>query len=233
MKAEAIIKTLRREADSERAETFRGFFKTGKGQYGEGDVFWGISVPQVRAVAKRFRDVPLDEIPRLLKHPVHEIRLCGVLLMVEKYFENPAAVFRLYLKHTKFINNWDLVDLSADKIVGRHLDGKDKRLLFRLAESKNLWERRIAIVATFHGIKNGRPQETFEIAEKLLDDEHDLIHKATGWMLREAGKRCSQRSEEKFLKRHAPRMPRTMLRYAVERFLPEKRLYYMTLKEGT
>lgn len=232
MNAEQIITTLRHQADPQRAKIFQGFFKTGKGQYGEGDVFWGISVPQIRVVAKRFRDVPLDEILRLLKHPVHEIRLCGVLLMVEKYPEHPAAVFRLYLKHTKFINNWDLVDLSADKIVGRHIGGKNLRLLLWLAESKNIWERRIAMVATFHGIKNGRPQEAFAVAEQLLGDEHDLIHKASGWMLREAGKRCSSEELEKFLRQHASRMPRTMLRYALEHFAPERRRYYMNLKRS-
>lgn len=225
-----VIQSLGKLADPAKARILQGFFKTGKGQYGEGDVFWGITVPRIRSIVRQHRDIPLKDIPSLLKHHVHEVRLAGVLLMVEKYQDDPEKVFNLYLKHAKFVNNWDLVDLSADKIVGRHLENHNKQLLHKLARSRNLWERRVSIVSTFYEIKKGRPETTFKIAEMLLKDEHDLIHKATGWMLREAAKRCSQDDAEEFLRKHAAHMPRTMLRYAIERFPPKKRAYYMKFK---
>ena len=226
-----VKKALRKLASKNRAKISRRFFKRGKGEYGEGDVFIGITVPDTRLVARRFYDLPLIEVQKLLQSAIHEERLCALLMLVEMCqkasIEAREKIYTLYLKNSQYVNNWDLVDLSADKIVGAHLNDKPKNILYRLARSKNVWQRRIAIVATFYFIKNNTFSETLKISKMLLDDPHDLIHKASGWMLREVGKR-SLVSEEKFLKKYYTIMPRTMLRYAIERFPERKRKYYLS-----
>ncbi len=225
---------LHLHAIPEKAEFLQRFFKTGKGQYAEGDQFLGITVPVQRKIASQFSDLSLSDITRLLKSGWHEERLTALLIMVNQYRKGNDEVreklFDLYLNHTKYINNWDLVDSSAEYIVGARLENRDKSLLFNLANSDWLWDRRIATLATFFYIKKGDPTLTFQIAEILLRDTHDLIHKAVGWMLREAGKRCSEEELENFLQQHYKQMPRTMLRYAIERLEPEKRLEWLQKK---
>ncbi|MBN1169578.1 DNA alkylation repair protein [Candidatus Micrarchaeota archaeon] len=221
-----IRQELGKLANPEKAKILQGFFKTEKGQYGEGDIFIGVSVPETRAVAKKYRTLKLDEVKKLLDSRIHEERLAALLILVEKYGKNKKKVYEFYLKNSKKINNWDLVDLSAPKIVGNYLLDKDRKPLYRLAKSKNLWERRIAIVATYAFIKNNQFEDTLRISESLLEDRHDLIHKAAGWMLREIGKR-NQEAEEEFLKKHCRHMPRTMLRYAIEKFDGKKKMHYM------
>ena len=221
---------LKNQANPEQAKTLSRFFKTDKGEYGEGDEFLGIKVPVSRKIAKQFKELSLSEIQELLDSKVHEERLIGLFILVEQYrkadAEKMQAIYEFYLKNAKRVNNWDLVDLSAEKIMGAYLMDKDKRILFKLAKSKNLWERRIAIMSTFHFIKNGFYDTTFAISDMLLKDEHDLIHKAVGWMLREIGNR-NLAEEEKFLKKNYKTMPRTMLRYAIEKFPEKKRQVYL------
>ncbi len=228
--ASGIEQELRKYASLEKAKVLQGFFKTGPGEYGEGDLFIGVQVPCLRQVAKKFQDTSLPEVLRLLKSPVHEERATALFILVLQFVKSDKKgqqrIYEAYLKYTRYINNWDLVDLSADKIVGAFLVGKPKGVLFKLARSASLWERRIAILATFHFIKQNDLRETFTIATMLLSDKEDLIHKAVGWMLREAGKRDIAR-EEKFLKVHYKKMPRTMLRYAIERFSLIKRKAYL------
>ena len=206
------------------------FFKTGPGEYGEGDRFLGIRVPDMRRVAREFRDLPLAQVKALLASPWHEERLMALVILGDQHARGDAAtrerIYRLYLTSTRHINNWDLVDASAPGIVGAHLFGRNSRPLEALARSKDLWERRIAIVATHWFIRNGDIRPTLRVATILLKDPHDLIHKATGWMLREAAKR-DRAATERFLRRHQQRMPRTMLRYAIERFPPEARKQYL------
>lgn len=206
------------------------FFKTGPGQYGEGDLFRGIRVPVLRRLSKTHQDLPLELSEQLLHSAYHEDRLLALLILVRKFAHadetGRADIYTLYLDNTRFINNWDLVDTSAEHIVGAYLSDKSKEPLYRLTQSGRLWERRIAILATFHFIKRGKFDETLRIAEMLLTDKQDLIHKAVGWMLREAGKRDMQR-EEAFLGAHYRQMPRTMLRYAIEKFPQDKRLIYL------
>jgi 3-methyladenine DNA glycosylase AlkD len=226
-----IADSLARFADPQKAKVLSGFFKTGKGEYGEGDVFIGVKVPESRKVARMFLDVDLETVKGLLESRVHEHRLTGFLILVEKFNAGDAsakrAIYTFYMKNSKRANNWDLVDLTADKIVGEFLLDKDKSVLYGLAKSENVWERRIAIVSTFAFIKKGRFDETLKIAEMLLEDRHDLIQKAVGWMLREVGKRGGLGQEEGFLKKHSKKMPRTMLRYAVERFGERKKRTYI------
>ena len=228
-----IRKELRNLANPEKAKILMGFFKTGKGQYGEGDKFLGITVPQTRLVAKKHAQLPLAEVLQLLQSAFHEERLAALLILVLQYQQGDEKqkkkIFDAYLKNTQWINNWDLVDLTADRIVGAYLANKPKDLLVKLAKSNMLWERRIAMLATFHEIKNGRSEIALAIAEKLLLDQEDLMHKAVGWMLREVGKRCSQQAEEKFLQKYAKLMSRTTLRYAIERFEEGKRLRYLKM----
>jgi len=230
MTAQEISKILRRLADPQIAGHSQRFFKTGPGQYGEGDLFLGIRVPVLREQAKKFKNAPLGEVQSLLKSAYHEERLCALLLLVQKFSQgNPAdqkAVYELYLKNTRYINNWDLVDLSAYWVVGAWLADKDRHPLYALAHSKSLWERRIAIISTFYFIKNRQFADTLKIAKLLLTDREGLMHKATGWMLREVGKRDSI-AEKEFLKAHYSRMPRTMLRYAIEKFPEKERLKYL------
>jgi len=230
MDAEQVVDRLRSMGDPERARVSRSFFKTGPGEYGEGDVFAGLAVPQVRALAKELRDLPQAETAKLLRSPVHEARLLALLILVRAYQTGDAAarerVYRLYLTNTRRINSWDLVDVSAEHIVGAHLRTRDRCVLDALAESKLLWERRIAILATFHFIRRGEFSDTLRIAERLLRDPHDLMHKAVGWMLREVGKR-DLAAEVAFLEKHAGSMPRTSLRYAIERFPETTRQRYL------
>ena len=213
-----------------RAKFVQGYFKSKPGEYGEGDQFLGLSVPQIRALAREFRDAPLSEIDTLLSSPWHEVRLLAVVLLANRHAKadapTQASIYRLYLDRTDRVNNWDLVDASAPQIVGAHLLERDRAPLRRLAKSKSLWERRIAIVATQHFIRRDQFDDTLAIAAALLDDSEDLIHKAVGWMLREVGKR-DERVLIDFLDRHAADMPRTALRYAIERLSPARRLKYM------
>ncbi|MBF0618690.1 MAG: DNA alkylation repair protein [Candidatus Omnitrophica bacterium] len=226
---------LRRElkslASPDKAKVLSGFFKTGKGQYSDGDIFLGITVPAQRLVAKAFKDISLKDLGTLIQSPYHEERFVTLLILIEQFKEAASAerdaIYTFYLENTAFINNWDLVDFSAYNIVGAYLDGKSFPILKKLAHSTNIWERRIAIVSTFHDIRARRSKPTFKIAEILLHDKHDLIHKATGWMLREVGKRVSMPQLETFLKRWYTSMPRTMLRYAIERLPKSRRKAYL------
>jgi len=221
---------LQSYADKNRALVSLRFFKTGNGQYGEGDQFIGITVPHTRRVAKKHAHILLSDIRPLLLHPIHEVRLLALLLLVEKFKKadkkEQKEIVDFYLTYRSGVNNWDLVDVSADKILGAHFFDKDKHILYDLAKSKDIWERRIAIIATFHFIKQNHFADTFRIAELLLNDKHDLIHTAVGWMLREVGKR-DQKAQEKFLLQHYKKMPRTMLRYAIEKFSKDKKKFYM------
>jgi 3-methyladenine DNA glycosylase AlkD len=233
MKAADVRKELKSMADPEKAAIMQRFFKTGPSQYGEGDIFIGVMVPQSRLVAKKFNQLPVGEVRTLLYSRVHEERLVALLILARRYSSASSSrekeqIVKFYLEHIKQVNNWDLVDLSAPSILGAHLVDRDdrRRLLYRLAGSENVWERRIAIVATHHFIRNGDFSDTLKIAEMLLQDRHDLIHKAVGWMLREVGKRDAA-AEEEFLEKHCSAMPRTMLRYAIERLSERKRRRYM------
>lgn len=231
---EAIRSELRSLADPERAEFLSRYFKTGPGEYAEGDRFLGLAVPQVRRTAKAHPHASMREISKLLSSAYHEERFTALLIMVEQYRrgdeKTKKKIFDLYLASTSRINNWDLVDLTAPRIVGSYLLKRDRKILTKLALSKNLWERRIAILSTAFFIDQGESEETLRIAKLLLKDPHDLIHKAVGWMLREAGKRCSLAIECKFLDEHASSMPRTMLRYAIERFPAGLKSHYMSVK---
>jgi 3-methyladenine DNA glycosylase AlkD len=225
---------LKGMADPEKAKQCARYFKTGKGEYGEGDVFLGLTVPQQREIAKKYQDMSLNELQELLSSKIHEHRLISLLILAYRFKDKKISekekreIFVFYLKNAERgrINNWDLVDLSAPNIVGRHLFDKDRKILYKLAKSHNLWERRIAVLACFAFIRENDFKDALKIAELLLDDKHDLMHKAVGWMLRELGKR-NLKVEEKFLKKHYKKMPRTMLRYAIEKFEEEKRLRYL------
>ncbi len=230
MTSNNIRKRLQELADSKHAAVGQKFFKTGPGEYGEGDIFLGIKVPVLRALAKEYLDLSLTGIHSILKSKYHEERLLALLIMVGQFgkgdSEKKQHLYDLYLDNTSFINNWDLVDLSADKIVGPFLMNRSRSPLYVLARSDMLWERRIAIMSTFHFIKNNDYADTLKIAQFLLSDPEDLIHKAVGWMLREIGKRHLP-TEERFLKKHYQKMPRTMLRYAIEKFPEPRRRQYL------
>lgn len=223
---------LRSNSDSQIAEHSLRFFKTGAGEYGEGDRFLGIRVPVIRNIAGEFKGLPLNETEKLLASPYHEERLCALFILVHLFQntdeETQKEIFEIYLRNTKWINSWDLVDSSAHHIVGAYLlhSNQDRDILYTLARSNLIWERRIAVMATFHFIKAGQFNDTLNLAEILLRDEEDLIHKAVGWMLREVGKRDLQ-SEENFLNTFSGDMPRTMLRYAIEKFPEAKREHYL------
>ncbi len=216
---------LRQLGDEKIAEHSAGFFKTGKGEYGEGDRFLGIRVPVIRQQVRRFRDAPERAVLAILRSKYHEERLLAVLLLVDRYGRGDSAtrqrVFDAYLANREQINNWDLVDSSAHLIVGPQLENRDRGLLYELATADRIWDRRIAMMATYHYIRNDDYEDALQIATLLRDDQHDLIHKVVGWMLREIGKRDRDK-EERFLQRHYRKMPRTMLRYAIEK-LPEAR----------
>jgi len=217
-------------ADTEIARHSQRYFKTAPGEYGHGDKFLGIRVPVIRKAVKRYADTALPVSTRLLKSEYHEIRLFALLLYVLQFSgsdeKQQQTIYELYLNHTRYINNWDLVDSSAHKIVGAYLENRDRAVLYKLSASASLWERRIAIIATAHFISNGQFDDTLEISRQLLDDREDLIHKAVGWMLREVGKR-DKRAEISFLEKHYRKMPRTMLRYAIEKFSEEERLRFL------
>lgn len=234
-----MIHNLRKDvqalANPQKAKLVEGYFKTGPGQYGEGDIFLGLTVPQSRTIAVKYKDLAYLEISALLKSKNHEERFIALVILIHNYKygneKDRNKTYNFYLKHLRYINNWDLVDLSAHSILGAWLMDKDRKMLLKLATSKNLWSRRIAVVATYHFIKYQKSSAwTFKIAEMLLNDKHDLIHKAIGWMLREIGKNISHEEEEIFLKKHYKQMPRTMLRYAIEHFDPALRQAYMKNK---
>ena len=227
-----ILSELKSMADPEKARFLQGFFKTGKGQYAEGDIMLGINVPTVRNIVKANVKIPVEEIAPLLRSPYHEARLAGFLLLVSKFKkakdneEERAFIFYFYVENAKCANNWDLVDASCRDIVGEYLLDKDKSLLYRFAASENLWEQRIAIVSTWTFIKYGYLDDTLKLAEKLMTHKHDLIHKAVGWMLREVGKKDKSVLVD-FLELHCTRLPRTALRYAIEHFNPAERARFM------
>lgn len=222
-----IIRDLKACKDEEKKIVLPRFFKTGKGEYGEGDRFIGVIVPNVRKVAKAYKNCPLDVVEMLLESEWHECRLCALLILREKYKADPETVVSFYLKHTRGINNWDLVDLSAPYILGTYLvDKADRQIIYDLAASPQMWERRIAVVSTLMLIRNNQFEDTVRLAEILLFSDHDLMQKAVGWMLREVGKR-DETLLRNFLDIHCQEMPRTMLRYAIEKFPPEVRREYM------
>jgi 3-methyladenine DNA glycosylase AlkD len=216
--------------DAHRAQFLKGFFKTGPGEYAEGDIFLGIRVPDVRKLTREYKALKAGDVVPLLRSPLHEERLFALLVFVREFSRGDGSpreeIFKLYRENLGFINNWDLVDLSAPTIVGGFLEDGNRDYLYRLAESPVLWERRIAIMATFHFIRQRRFEDTLTISKLLLNDGEDLIHKAAGWMLREVGKRDAE-CEEAFLKEHCREMPRTMLRYAIEKFPPSRRRMYL------
>ena len=231
--ADAIRSELRALADPDKAKILLRFFKTGPGDYGAGDRFHGIVMPGVRKIVKAHVQAARTDTLDLLHSAFHEERMTALLILVEQYKRGDAnqkgAIYTLYLAETAWINNWDLVDLTAAPIVGAHLFGKDTAVLTKLAHSPNLWERRIAMLATHYFIRQGACAEAFRIAGMLLHDSHDLIHKAVGWMLREVGKHCSREQLRGFLDGHASGMPRTMLRYAIEHFPEKLRRHYLNL----
>ncbi len=226
-----LLKDLRKLANPEKAKFLAGYFKTGKGEYGEGDLFLGLKVPQTRIVAKKYWQLPLTELEPLIISKIHEERQVLLMILVLKNKKASESekkqIYDFYLKNTKYINNWDLIDGSAEYIVGSYLADKNKNILYELAKSESIWERRIAMLSTFGYIKNNKFVEALKIAELLLKDQHDLIHKAVGWMLREIGKK-DQKIEEEFLKKRYKVMPRTMLRYAIEKFDEKKRRFYLS-----
>ena len=228
-----LKKELKKIASPKQAKILQRFFKTGKGEYGEKDIFLGIKVPEQRKVADKFRELSLENIAELLNSKIHEYRMTALFILIKQYQKanecEKKIIFNFYLKNIKDINNWDLVDLSAPKIVGDYLLDKPRDVLYKLARSKNLWERRIAIISNWIIIRNNEFDDTLKIAKILLNDKHDLIHKAVGWMLREVGKR-DQKIEEEFLQKYYLKMPRVMLRYAIEKFSEQKRKFYLRKK---
>jgi 3-methyladenine DNA glycosylase AlkD len=230
MNVQNIQAKLKQLGSKEKAKILQRFFKTGPGEYGEGDVFLGVKVPELRKLAKEYDGITIPQARRLLTSAIHEERLLSLFILVRKYQKGDDPVkkeiYDLYLNHTEFVNNWDLVDGSAQHIVGAFLMNKKKDPLYRLAKSEDLWERRISILSTFYFIKQDKLSETLKIAKILLTDKEDFIHKAVGWMLREIGKRHLQ-TEETFLKKYYQKMPRTMLRYAIEKFPEPKRQKYL------
>ena len=232
----SLVEDLKHIADPIVAEHSQRFFKTGKDEYGEGDRFLGIRVPKVRAVAKKHRNLSLQELDEVLASPYHEVRLCGLLVLVHQFtsakdLERKARIYHYYVRQFEHINNWDLVDTTCHKIVGAFLYDKDREVLYQWARSHDLWTRRISIISTFWFIKQNELDDSYQLARILMHDEHDLIHKAVGWVLRECGKKDFQRLEH-FIDRHASTMPRTMLRYAIEKFPENKRLSVLKIKPG-
>ena len=210
-----------------RRKTCESFFKTGPGEYAEGDVFIGVRTPEIRQIAKDFANLSFPELTTLITSEIHEERLLALMIMIKQYSRNPSQIYNFYLDNTAYINNWDLVDISAHYIVGKHLIDKDRSILYKLVKSDNLWERRIAMVATWWFIRHNEFDDTLGLAKELLLDKHDLVHKASGWMLREVGKKDNT-VLRKFLDEYRLAMPRTALRYAIERFTPEERAKYMS-----
>ncbi len=231
MAYQEIIDHLHSLANPEIAEHSQRFFKTAEGEYGFGDKFLGIRVPVIRQAVRKFKTTPLSIAEKLLKSEYHEVRIFALFLLVSRFSKSSAdeqeKIYHLYLSNTQYVNNWDLVDSSAHHIVGTYLENKDKSILYDLSKSNSLWERRIAILSTFYFIKKNQFSDTLHISEQLLCDQEDLIHKAVGWMLREVGKRDLAK-EVAFLKTHYQKMPRTMLRYAIEKFSKEDRQKYLS-----
>ena len=231
--ASAVRRALRARARPERVAGVQRFFKCGPGEYGEGDRFISVTVPAQRAIAREFRNLPLAEVDTLLRSPIHEERLTALFILVDQFARDDEAargrIYRLYTTRLKYINNWDLVDSSAPQIVGGWLADKPRDILDRLARSTHLWSRRVAMLATFHFIQHGDHRDAIRIATILVYDSHDLIHKAVGWMLREVDKRASPAALTAFLNRHAATMPRTMLRYAIERLPAQERQRWMRM----
>ena len=231
IKASTVVKELKKLGSAARAKSSIWYFKTKKGEYGYGDVFFGITVPEQRQIAKKYQDISLREIDKLLQNKVHECRLTALLMLVQKYAGGDetqcSRIVKFYLSHAKYVNNWDLVDSSAHRILGEYLLKRNRAVLYKLARSKNLWERRIAVVANFAFIREGQCSDAFRLAKMLLKDKQDLMQKAVGWVLRETGKKCPG-TTERFLKKYATVMPRIMLRYAIERFSERKRKSYLS-----
>jgi 3-methyladenine DNA glycosylase AlkD len=224
-----IKKELNQLANPIRAEHSQRFFKTGPGEYGENDVFLGLTMPELRVVAKKyFKKITLSDTQILIESKYHEFRMCALVMLVYKYEKGMERkeIYNFFLKNTKYINNWDLVDVTVPKTVGAYLIDKDRSVLYKLSDSNDLWERRIAVLATFAFIRNNDFKDALNISEILLNDKHDLIHKAVGWMLREIGKK-DESVLENFLDKHCLQMPRTMLRYSIERLEEKKRLSYL------
>ena len=225
-----ITNKLQALSDAEKREIFPKFFKAGKGEYGEGDRFLGVTVPNIRAIAKLHKDISIEEIRELIQSEWHEVRLCALIIMVENSKKKDEALrkelFNLYLSQTKRINNWDLIDLSCRFIIGEYLLDKSRDILYHLAQSPLLWDNRIAIVSTYAFIRKGQLEDTYALSDLMMQHPHDLMHKAIGWMLREAGKRDSERLYD-YVMSHRADMPRTMLRYAIEKFSPKERAILM------
>ena len=236
MKASDVSKALKTLGSAEKARGAARFFKTGPGEYGEGDTFLGVTVPEQRLIARQFAQLPLSEVAKLLKSNLHEERLTALIIMVKQFEkakgdpQQQTTLYELYTAHLPHINNWDLVDSSAGPIVGGYLMNRDRKQLYRWVKSKNLWERRVAIVCTQAFIKAGQHEDVFALAELLINDPEDLMHKATGWMLREVGKHISADLLRGFLKKNAHRLPRTALRYSIEHFEPAERKRWLTAK---
>ena len=230
-----IIKTINSFANPLKAKLLQQFFKTGKGEYAEGDIFLGLVVPVQRKIAKQFKDITLNDVITLLHSPTHEYRLIALFILIDQYKrgdeQKKKAIFDMYMNNTKYINNWDLVDLSAPNIVGTYLLDKDYTTLYTFAKSTGLWKKRIAMLSSFMDLKYKRFDRALEIATILVNDSHDLIHKDVGWMLREMVKRGGLKEEEGFLMKYGKTMPRTMLRYAIERFPEKKRQRYLKMKK--
>ncbi len=231
----AIKKNLRDVADKKKKIILARFFKTGKGEYGEGDVFLGVVVPEQRKIARKFAELPLKEIQKLLKSKIHEERLTGLIILINRYkkvskFKSfkvlKEQIFRFYIKNISAVNNWDLVDLSCRDIIGEHLISRPRNILYKLADSKNIWERRIAIVSTWAFIRRNDFKDTLRLAKVFFNDKHNLIHKAVGWMLREVGKK-DERVLRQFLNKYASKMPRMTLRCAIERLAENDRKRYL------
>lgn len=233
LSAASVTRELKALGTPAKQKSSLRFFKTGEGQYGYGDLFYGVTVPEQRRIAKHYRMLPLPEIEKLLRNKIHECRLTALFILSDRYQKASAQekekIADFYLKNIESVNNWDLVDSSAPYLLGEHLKNRDRSVLYELAQSENMWERRIAIMATFSFIRNGEFKDALEIAEILVSDMHDLMHKAVGWMLREVGKR-SLPHEVRFLNKHANIMPRTMLRYALEKFPETFRKKYLKMK---
>ncbi|MBA7625243.1 hypothetical protein ES703_32669 [subsurface metagenome] len=227
---EQVKAELKKLSDPEHATKLQGFFKTDKGEYGEGDIFLGVRVPDQRRIAKKYKNIPLTDVIELLQSGIHEHRLTALFILTEQFNkgdeETRRRIVDMYLGNTAYVNNWDLVDSSAHKILGEWLVDKPREVLYEMAESESLWERRISIISTFAFTNRGDLTDALALAKALIEDGHDLIHKASGWVLREVGKK-DQSALETFLLEHYQKMPRTMLRYAIERLPEERRRFYM------
>ncbi|MBM3283575.1 DNA alkylation repair protein [Candidatus Gottesmanbacteria bacterium] len=221
-----LQKELRSLSDQKRARSLAWFFKTGKGDYGEGDKFIGITMPDIHKIARRYQSLGIPDLEKLVSSDIHEERMTALIIMTLKYPKEKEKFYKLYLKNRKYINNWDLVDVTCGRIVGDYLLDQSRDILYKFARSRNLWEKRIAIISTAMFIRHNDFLDTLKIAEILMKDRHDLIHKAVGWMLREIGKK-DKKTEESFLNKNYKEMPRTMLRYAIEKFPERERKRYL------